>query len=167
MQGVLFTRLPIYAEPQLASLFFVSIGIGVVSGRMLLSRVPAADSTTVLVVSTILCVAGLVVLAVIPDAVGVPLTGLLMGAASGLMMQLLTEWLTGGPAYHHAVHLSRFSAAMAIGLGVGSVASSSFPIADPIRGPIPALAATAMVAACCAAFGKRHLDTAYQRPRAT
>ncbi len=167
MQGVLFTRLPIYADPQIASLFFVAIGIGVVSARLLLSRVPAADSTVVLVVSTILCVVGLVVLAVTRDAVVVPLTGLLMGAASGLMMQLLTEWLTGGPAYHHAVHLSRFSAAMAIGLGVGSIASSSFPVADPIRGPIPALAATAMVAACCAAVGKRHLDTANQRPRAT
>lgn len=167
MQGVLFTRLPIYADPGVASLFFVTIGIGVVSGRLLLSRAPAAESTPVLVVSTILGLSGLLVLALAPDAVGVPLTGLLMGAASGLMMQLLTEWLTGGPAHHHAAHLSRFSAAMAIGLGVGSVASSSFPVTDPIRGPIPALAITVMAAACCAAAGKRLLETANQRPRAT
>ncbi len=163
MQGVLFTRLPIYADPQVASLFFVAIGIGVVSGRLLLSRASAAESTPVLVVSTIAYLVGLSVLGIAPDAVGVTLTGLLMGVAAGLMMQLLTEWLTGGPAHHHAAHLSRFSAAMAIGLGVGSAASSAFPVIDPIRAPIPILAATVIMAACCAAAGKRHLDTANQR----
>lgn len=167
MQGVLFTRLPIYADPQVASLFFVSIGIGVVSGRLLLSRMSAADSTRVLVVSTAACLAGLIVLGVAPNAIGVSVTGLLMGAAAGLLMQLLTEWLTGGPVHHHAAHLSRFSAAMAIGLGLGAAASSAFPVIDPIRAPIPILAATVMIAAACAAVGKRHLDAANQRVLAT
>ena len=90
-----------------------------------------------------------------------------MGVGSGVMMQLLTQWFADTPREHHAVHLSRFSAAMAIGIGLGALVSPSLPVSDPIRSPIAILMVTAVVAMGCAMIGKVLLERTHQAFGAT
>lgn len=163
-QGVLFTRIPVYAGPDATAHFFLFMGAGVVSGRLIVGR-KGAESGSWLIAGTASSILGLLALRQLPEVPGLALSGLLIGAASGVMMQILTVWLTNVPPELHASRLSRFSASMAIGLGVGGIASPRLPAMSPLRDPAPILTLVAVAATCIALAGRPVTRTSNRNPR--
>ncbi|MBA2300970.1 MAG: hypothetical protein H0W22_09400 [Chloroflexi bacterium] len=136
-------------------MFFSLTGLGVITGRLVVGRAARASSTGFVIVSTVLSIAGMAALAVEATVVTGAVGGLTLGLGSGILMQVLTDRLTLLPSYQHGRQLARYSAAVALGLGLGGFAAGLFASAEPVRGPFPAVVALAIGAAAVAIVSQR------------